>query len=389
MTNTKQRRALIIGGSLGGLFTATNLRAIGWDVHIFERSAHDLDSRGGGVVLQGDVLAAFQFANIDYDESHGVPSGDRIYLAPDDAVASRQYMPQTQTSWNSLYTAMNRSLPPELTSRGERFLRYEQEGDEVVAYFASGRVERGDLLIGADGPKSSVRAQVLPGVMPTYAGYVAWRGLVPESALSKRATDMLQGTFAFQHDGETMMLEYMVPGEDGSVLVGERRWNWVWYRKVAAGADLQALLTDRNGKAKTTSLYPGAVQDAYLAEMRNASKSLAPTFQDLVEATQEPFVQAILDMRVPRMAFGRAILVGDAASIPRPHTAGSTAKAAANALSLARTLSRSENDIDAALRAWEFDQLTAARQMTEWGMRAGDRIMGIPRTTAAIFPNQL
>ncbi|NIF85799.1 hypothetical protein F3J24_20175 [Comamonas sp. Tr-654] len=388
MTQTKQRRALIIGGSLGGLFTATTLRAIGWDVHIFERSAHDLDSRGGGVVLQADVLAAFRFAGIDYDESHGVPSGDRIYLGAGDAVLSRQHMPQTQTSWNSLYSAMNRSLPPELTSRAERFMRYEQHGDEVVAYFESGRVERADLLIGADGPKSSLRAQVLPGVMPTYAGYVAWRGLVPETSLSTRAVEMLQGTFAFQHDGETMMLEYMVPGEDGSIEVGKRRWNWVWYRKVSPGADLQSLLTDRNGKAKTTSLYPGAVQDAYLSEMRHASKLLAPTFQDLVEATAEPFVQAILDMRVPQMVFGRALVVGDAASIPRPHTAGSTAKAAANALSLAHALSQGENDIDAALQAWEFDQLLAARQMTEWGMRAGDRIMGIPRTTAAIFPRQ-
>jgi 2-polyprenyl-6-methoxyphenol hydroxylase-like FAD-dependent oxidoreductase len=41
-------RALIIGGSLAGLFTATTLRSVGWDVQVFERSPHDLDSRGGG-----------------------------------------------------------------------------------------------------------------------------------------------------------------------------------------------------------------------------------------------------------------------------------------------------------------------------------------------------
>jgi 2-polyprenyl-6-methoxyphenol hydroxylase-like FAD-dependent oxidoreductase len=50
--HSDSRRALIIGGSLGGLFAGNLLRRIGWDVEIFERSAKDLDSRGGGIVLQ-------------------------------------------------------------------------------------------------------------------------------------------------------------------------------------------------------------------------------------------------------------------------------------------------------------------------------------------------
>ncbi len=48
-------RALVIGGSLGGLFAGNLLRRLGWDVDIFERSTQDLDSRGGGIVLQPDV----------------------------------------------------------------------------------------------------------------------------------------------------------------------------------------------------------------------------------------------------------------------------------------------------------------------------------------------
>ena len=57
MNSTTRPRALVIGGSLGGLFAATSLRAIGWDVDVFERSPHDLDSRGGGVVLSGGAAA--------------------------------------------------------------------------------------------------------------------------------------------------------------------------------------------------------------------------------------------------------------------------------------------------------------------------------------------
>lgn len=56
----RTRRAIIIGGSLGGLFAGNMLRSIGWDVDIFERSAGDLDSRGGGIVLQPDVVEVFR-----------------------------------------------------------------------------------------------------------------------------------------------------------------------------------------------------------------------------------------------------------------------------------------------------------------------------------------
>ncbi len=52
------RQAIVIGGSLGGLFAGLLLRSIGWRVDIYERSAHDLESRGGGIVLQPDVLVA-------------------------------------------------------------------------------------------------------------------------------------------------------------------------------------------------------------------------------------------------------------------------------------------------------------------------------------------
>jgi 2-polyprenyl-6-methoxyphenol hydroxylase-like FAD-dependent oxidoreductase len=96
---TTQPRALVIGGSLGGLFTAITMQKIGWRVDTFERSPHELDSRGGGVVLQPDVLAAFRFAGLQHAGALGVQSGDRIYLDQQDKVIQRSFMPQTQTSW--------------------------------------------------------------------------------------------------------------------------------------------------------------------------------------------------------------------------------------------------------------------------------------------------
>ena len=106
-------------------------------------------------------------------------------------------------------------------------------------------------------------------------------------------------------------------------------------RKVAHGEELSSLI-DRPLRGRLVFAASGRIERRTLTQ---ASKALlAPTFQTLVEATHEPFVQAILDLQVKQMVYGRAILLGDAAFVPRPHTAGSTAKAAANALTLATAL---------------------------------------------------
>jgi 2-polyprenyl-6-methoxyphenol hydroxylase-like FAD-dependent oxidoreductase len=374
--------ALIIGGSLAGLFTATTLRNAGWDVDVFERSPHELDSRGGGIVLQPDVLAAFDFAGIRHSRALGVASGDRIYLDRDDRVVQRTFMPQTQTSWNVLHGTLSGALAAERVHRGETLLRVEQDGSGVRAHFASGRVASADLLVGADGGRSTVRSQLTPALVPTYAGYVAWRGLAPESRVSARATATLGGTFAFQQGDGHMLLAYLVPGEDGSTAYGRRRWNWVWYRPVPQ-ADLPSLMTDRDGRAHGFSLPPGAAKDEDMTQLREAAAAmLAPSFQDLVAATEAPFVQAILDLRSSRMVFDRIVLLGDAAFIPRPHTAGSSAKAAADALALARLLQFGAPQLDDRLLAWQTARLRAGMDMTHAGIVMGDRIMRPARPLA-------
>ena len=371
-------RALVIGGSLGGLFAATALRGSGWDVSVFERSPNDLDSRGGGIVLQPEVVAAINNAGIQRSGALGVLSRDRVYLDREGVVLHATRMPQTQTSWNTLYANLIKGVPEEDYHRGEKLVAFEQVGQHVVARFESGREEEGDLLIGADGGESTVRSILLPDLRPDYAGYVVWRGLVPEAELPKFAADQLVDKFVFQHDSESLMLQYLVPGATGSTNVGERRFNWLWYLKAESGPVLDDLLTDRNGVRRANSVPPGLLaptQEAYLRAM--AEKQANPAFRELVRSTKQIFVQAIMDLGVPKMVFGRVILLGDAAFVPRPHTAGSTAKAAANALALGAALRAAPRDIDAALMAWEDDQLVAGQHMSDWGVRTGDKLMAI------------
>ncbi|ALL69502.1 2-polyprenyl-6-methoxyphenol hydroxylase (plasmid) [Paraburkholderia caribensis MBA4] len=382
MSSIGKHRAVVIGGSLGGLLTASTLRAAGWEVDVFETSPGQLDSRGGGVVLQPAVLDALQFAGVKPPDPPGVPSGERIYLDREDKRVEELHMPQMQTSWSLLYRAMKDTLPAQHLHSGETFVNFRTEGDKVVALFDNGRSEEADLLVGADGIRSTLRSRLLPEVMPAYAGYVAWRGLVEELDLPAQAANTLHGRFAFQEGDGHSALSYMIPGDDDSTEVGKRRWNWVWYRKYSR-AQLEQLLIDRNGVARPFSLPPGSTKNADIAQLRaDAKLMMGPTFRALVDSTEDPFMQPIVDLRAPKMVFGRAVLLGDAASVPRPHTAGSTAKAASNAHALALALlsaQRKGETIDSALKHWESQQLQRGKLMTELGISLGNRLMKIAR----------
>ena len=65
---------------------------------------------------------------------------------------------------------------------------------------------------------------------------------------------------------------------------------------------------------------------------------LAPQFDEMVSLCEQPFLQPIYDLEVPRMAFGRVALAGDAAFVARPHIGAGVAKAADDALALADAL---------------------------------------------------
>ena len=98
--------------------------------------------------------------------------------------------------------------------------------------------------------------------------------------------------------------------------------NFVWYRNYLEGSDLDDVLTDDSGQRRDISLPPGASRERHVAEVRAVATARLPApFAQVVCGTVQPFLQVVYDIEVPRMAFGRVCLIGDAAFVVRPHAA--------------------------------------------------------------------
>ncbi len=350
--NDPAPKVVVIGGSLGGLFNAIALRSLGCEVNVYEKSAGLMHDRGAGIVFQPEVSEFLTRYDVAPLATVVVPVETRRYLHADGSIAQEGPMLQAMTSWDGLYRKLRAAFGEDHYHVGIRLARFEANGDTVTACFDGGPEVTCDLLVGADGPGSTVRRQVLPDILSEYAGYVAWRGVVLEHDAADLAT-AFAGHFTFFQARHTHILCYLIPGANGSLMPGERRLNWVWYVNAAPGDELDRVLTDKDERRREFSVPPGFVSPMMADWLRNQARLiLPPLFVRLVEATPEPFVQTIHDLAVSRMAFGRVCLTGDAAFVPRPHTAASTAKAAANALALADCLTDAKGDVVEALRQW-------------------------------------
>jgi 2,6-dihydroxypyridine 3-monooxygenase len=107
--------------------------------------------------------------------------------------------------------------------------------------------------------------------------------------------------------------------------------------------------------------------------MRADAAMLPPPLAEIIHATPEPFIQAIVDLEVPHMAFGRICLIGDAAFVARPHAAAGTAKAAEDAWTLSTAMRAAGGNVAAALRKWEPGQLQLGQSLVARTREAGRR----------------
>jgi 2-polyprenyl-6-methoxyphenol hydroxylase-like FAD-dependent oxidoreductase len=222
---------LQIGGSLGGLFNAIILKRFGHHIRILERTPTALlHNQGAGIVFGGPAQEFFQ----KYDRTRSslaITSYTRQYLNKNGDVIDSEDQEQQMTSWDLLYNVLREGFDgggeesyfSRLNNNEMRKVDEIGKNDGIGEYLyghkvtsltdiGSGGVEvefedkdgkggslKANMVIGADGPSSTVRKILMPDVERTYAGYVAWRGTVLESEVEEETRKCFAEKFTFFH----------------------------------------------------------------------------------------------------------------------------------------------------------------------------------------------
>ncbi|KAF2191581.1 FAD/NAD(P)-binding domain-containing protein [Zopfia rhizophila CBS 207.26] len=395
---SKKLDIVIVGGSLGGLCTGLALKSLGYTITILERNPTPLlHNQGAGIVTGGDTLGFFK----KYDRCGrqiAVSSQRRQYLDKDGNIVHREDMVQNMTSWDLVYYILRANfdgvesaycrVPEKRDGDGDvrhwhgcrvTGVKHKRERVEVLYTTKGGKEESlvADLVVGADGPSSTIRSVLQPDVERTYAGYVALRGTVPEEAVSDHTREAFSERFTFSYTKGVQILAYLIPGENGTLEPGKRLINFVYYTNFPSKSldepspELAELMTDVDGVRHRITMRPGKTNPKAWEKQRQIAKErLPPQFAEIVRATKKPFVQAITDVICPQNEFlgGKVVLIGDALAGFRPHTVASTSQAAFDAMLLADMV---EGKVPR--EEWKRETMAYARMIQKRGVDMGNR----------------
>jgi len=178
------RRVLIAGGGIGGIATALALQQQGIDSVVFER-APQLRDGGAGLHIWTNGMLALDRLGVADEVSAIAPAqaecnfataaGRPIGVWPVGQFVERYGRPTVAIGRSDLHGILRDAVTAPVIT-GAEVTGYTEHADGVSLHFADGTSEEGDLLIGADGVRSAVRAQLLGPQPPDYTGYIAWRG---------------------------------------------------------------------------------------------------------------------------------------------------------------------------------------------------------------------
>ncbi|KAJ0422713.1 FAD/NAD(P)-binding domain-containing protein [Aspergillus carlsbadensis] len=362
---------IIVGGSLAALMHGISLHRLGHKIHILEQSPIAAPtSHMAGIFLSPHATAFVERIDRVREIPLGLPAlPGRLTGFPFPAFPTRRII----TSWGALYFRLRANFdgvgsvyipcPPDVvcldgedveSARGRAVYEHQQrvvdikdgfEGDRskvsvVVEDLARGqtRILPADLVLGADGRQSTVREIVLGNrAYRHYSGYVAWRGVVPESELSEGTREAFQANTSHVTRGKEYgnAVAYPIPGPTGSLSSGERSINFVWYFRIPPPL-LASIMTDKNGKYHRTTVPQGLVDPKIWSQQATLGTSFfPPAHAEVVSKITNPFIHAIVDSYpAPTKASflnNRVLLVGDALAHLRPHGGYSTSLAALEA----------------------------------------------------------
>ncbi len=354
---------LIVGAGLGGLATALALQRRGIRVSIYEQ-ARKLEEVGAGLALASNatlILKALGLGSVLDDlgvvPEHGAVkhyrTGRTLVDIPRGATQIERfgaaYCQILRSDLHEALTAAVRSVDRDCLHLGCALLDFGQDESGVTALFANGVTARGDVLIGADGIRSTVRARLFGVEDPRYTGYVAWRGLVPM---------------------ERLTAAMVVP--DTAVWIGPG--HFLTRYKVRRGTLLNYIAIARTRSWVEESWSVPSTVEALLSEFRE----FEPTARSILMATppDQCFKWGIFDRDpLPAWTTGRVTLLGDAAHPTTPFLGQGAAMALEDAMVLARAI-EAAGSVSEALGRYEQARVSRAN-----GVLLASRDNGIHLTT--------
>jgi 2-polyprenyl-6-methoxyphenol hydroxylase-like FAD-dependent oxidoreductase len=365
------KKAIIVGGSMAGMLAGNMLMRQGWEVDVLERSKEGLEARGAGIVPQRSLLAALGRAGVTVNPNIGIRVTKRVaYDRAGVAFATHQY-DQYSTSWSLLYNLLRDAFAMQHFHAGRNVKEVVQDKDRAIAIVDDGTTFEGDLLIGADGMRSVVRGALFPEIQPQYVGYLAWRGMLDERHATSEFVESCFSALNFSFPTGEELIGYPVAGADGTVDVGRRRFNIMWYRPVPPGSELRNMFTGTDGVHYETGIPPSLVRPQLIQAMKEeAHRVFPPVFADVIGRMEGMFVQAIYDLESERMGRGRIAIIGDAAFVARPHCGAGVSKAADDAASLTTALN-TIHLIEDAIDDFSAERTKAGKAAVAWAAHLG------------------
>lgn len=363
-------RAVIVGGSIAGCAMAVELQRIGWQVCVLERSAQPWTDRGAAISLPSVVFdALLQRGLVDPGTPH-LRSTHCARLVRDDAQRrfGRRIWDQpaevVHLRWQSLFEQLQRRVSPRAYRRGASVVASRCRGEIVEVQLADGEALECELLIHADGYQSQGRRALFPDCEVKFAGYVLWRGMLPDSSVEAELARALRFCTVGYPEGHGVF--YPVPGVDGSIEVGSRSLYFALYIRVDE-CGLPDLLADR-GQHHHGSLPLHALPDAPARALAaRVGAGLPEAYAWLIRGVERSFLHAVFDGPVRGYRVGRVLLAGDAGALAAPTSGTGVLKAVHDAARLAQRLAQSPDAIESALAAWNDERTEHGNRATEYG----------------------
>lgn len=366
MVSAQDSRIGVIGGSIAGCAAAIAAQRAGYEVTVHERSDGELAGRGFGIALSPAVYDDLTGAGYLSRQATVVPLTSRLWVTRETVGTGwrelwRQDLELVSCNWGQLWRSL-RSAVPDQAYRAPQPVEVVHPGDgaQAMVRVAEHSDVPYDLVVGADGHRSVVRDAVAGPGAATYAGYVAFRGVLGLDQLADdpQTTHLLAtcGLTALFDGGHVIV--YVIPGEDGLLV------NWVLYTRPPHKIGIDP---HRGSFGKTAAIteiadWVRAVARDRLPEQINRMIARTPA-----SATG---LQPVIDRPAQRTGTGRVVLAGDANAVARPHTASGAVKALQDAMALEEVL-RSNPSIPDAVTAFDERRRPAANQLVELGRRIG------------------